>query len=101
MLNKFILNLLVEAAKNPEIRDFVADQVARLADHLKEDLLPEIVSTFPVFAASVAKTALKLPAEVADIAKESAENIIKGDPDFPGISDVFDLTETLRKWLKF
>lgn len=100
MLTQLLLNLLKEAAKDEDVREFVGDQVARLADHLKDDLLPQIVATFPAFAASVAKTALNLPGEVADIAKESAEHIVKSDPDIPGLSGILDLSELAKKWLK-
>lgn len=115
-LAKLILAVLVEALEDERVRAFVADQVARLADHLLdrlvpdvlERMLPDIVSTFPTFGASVVKSALEklpnlsieLPA-VGELAKETAEKIVNDDPDIPFISNVFDLTETLKKFLGF
>lgn len=101
MLQKFIINLLVEASEDERVREFVADQVARLVKELKDDLLPDIVGTFPTFAASIVKSALDLPGDIADIAKESVENIVESDPDVPGLSGILDLTELAKKWLKF
>lgn len=106
MIQQFILNLLVEAAKNPEIRAFVADQIARLADKLKTDLLPEIIGTFPTFGASLLKTVFDnlpnvaaLPETVAEIATETVKHIADSDPDIPGLSNIIDLSELAKKWL--
>jgi len=39
-----------------------------------------------------------LPA-AAELAGDVAKNIIDADPDIPGLSNVIDLSEILRKWL--
>jgi hypothetical protein len=106
MLQKFMLTLLVEAARNEQIREFVADQVARLATKLKEDLLPDVAGLFPAFGASLVKTVFEklpnvadLPGDVAQIAQDSVQNLIESDPDIPGLSDVIDLSEIFRRWM--
>ena len=106
MLQKFILNLLVEASKNEEIRKFVADQIARLAHTLKADLLPDILGTFPAFGAGLLKTVFdrlpnvaELPGDVAEIAADTVKHILDSDPDIPGLSDIIDLSELAQKWL--
>lgn len=102
VFQKFILNLLVAAAKNPDIRAFVFELIEKLA----AKLLPDIISTFPTFVAAAMKTfSIKVPnlAEIPDavggIAKDVAKQILDSDPDLPGISDVIDLSELARKWL--
>ncbi|WPH57658.1 hypothetical protein [Mycobacterium phage WXIN] len=100
MFETFVLNLLKEAAKDEDVQKFVADQAARLADHLKKNLLPDILSTFPAFGAALLKTVLESPESVVDIAKEAVGKVTKDDPDFPIVSDIFDLSEAVAKWLK-
>ena len=104
MLQGFLLKLLVEASKNPEIRDFVSDQVIRLAKALKDDLLPDVVGTFPAFGASLLKTAFEklpnvadIPGEAMDLAADSVKKIVDNDPDIPGLSDLFDLSEWAKR----
>lgn len=102
MLTKFVLNLLIEAAKDPDIQAFVDGRI----DRLKDGLLPDIVGTFPTFGASLLKAAFEklpniaeLPGSVADLATESVEKLLESDPDIPGLSDIIDLSEIARKWL--
>lgn len=106
MLQNFVLGLLVKAAEDEKVREFVADQIARLADKLKADLLPDIVSTFPAFTAAVVKTVFEklpdiaaIPEDVAKIAADSVQHILESAPDIPGLSNIIDLTELARKWL--
>ena len=107
MLQKFILGLLIEAAKNPEIRDFVMDLFLKAVKELKADLLPDLMGTFPAFGASLLKSAFELlpnvadlPGDVADLAGDSVKQILESDPDIPGLSDIIDLSELARRWLR-
>lgn len=101
MFEKFVVSVLAEAAKNDDIRNFVADQVSRL----KKDLLPDIVATFPAFGASLLKAAfdklpdIDLPGNVDDLAREGMEKMLESDPDIPGLSNIIDLSEIARRWL--
>lgn len=104
MLQNFILKLLLEALKNPEVQAFARDLVVKVT---KEHLLPAIVSTFPAFGASLLKSAFEklpnvadLPGDVAELATDSVKQILESDPDIPGLSDVIDLSELARRWLR-
>lgn len=106
MLEKFVLSVLVAASKNPDVRDFVADQVERLVDKLKADLLPDIVGTFPGFGAGLLKAVFEklpnvadLPGDVADLAGEAVQQLLNSDPDIPGLSSIIDLSGLARVWL--
>jgi len=99
---QILLKLLVEASKNEDIRNFIADQV----DRLKDSLLPDIVSTFPAFSATMLKEVFeKLPGvpditeSVQDMVTGTFTRIINEDPDIPGISDKIDLTEIAKSVL--
>lgn len=110
MLQKFILNLLVEAAQNAKIREFVADQVARLLPKL----VAAVAGLLPSFGGSILKTFMDrvpslpnlddLPGAVSDV----AQNIIDTVPDFdiPGVSDAvegltgIDVSETIKEMLR-
>jgi hypothetical protein len=102
MLQAFILKLLVEAVKNPEIRKFIADQI----DQLKDDLLPDIVATFPTFVAAALKVfSDKIPnvealtEDVGELATSTAKTILDSDPDLPVLSNIIDLSEMAKRWL--
>jgi hypothetical protein len=118
MLQKFILNLLIEAAKNPEVQKFVDDRIEKLKDDLLpeliETLLPSIAGLLPSFGGSILKTFMDLvpnlpniddlPGAVSDV----AENIIESTPDFdlPIVSDAverltgIDVTEAIKGVLR-
>ena len=108
MLQNFLINLLVKAAQDERVQQFVADQVARLVDRLKADLLPDLIALLPTFGSSVVKAALdNLPGisdlDVTQLAEGVAKNvtdIIDSDPDLPIISEYIDISEILRKWLR-
>lgn len=105
MLQNFIVSLLVKAAQNPEVQKFVADQLARLVTKLKAELLPDLIALFPTFGQAVVKAALDLmpnvdvPAAV-ELGKGVAQNIVDSDPDIPGLSDIIDVSEILKGWLR-
>lgn len=102
MFQAFILKLLVEAVKNPEIRGFAMDLVERLV----QSLLPKLVALFPVFGGSLLKQAFELVPNLPDIgelddaARGVAQKILESDPDIPGLSDIVDLSELLRGFLR-
>lgn len=109
MLQKFVLNLLIEALKSPEVREFAADVAVKLADQLKDDLLPDlvekVVAVLPLLGAGLIKDvfdrAPNLP-DIADIdnaARDVARKILDSDPDLPVLSDIVDISEILRRWL--
>lgn len=106
MLQKFVLDLLVAASKNPDIREFVFELVDRLKDNLLPDLMKSVVPLLPVFGDSLIKAFVDhmpdIPniAEGVDIAKDVAEKIVAADPDLPFVSDVFDLSEMLKGFLR-
>lgn len=97
-MNKFLLNLLISAVQNKEIRAFIFE----LVDHL----VTKIVATFPLFAAAAVKVfADKVPnieaivESVPQLAQDAVKHILDSDPDLPGISNIIDLSELARKWL--
>ena len=110
-LVRLIITALVEVAKNEDIQRFAADQAARLAKLLKDDLLPELlealVPLIPKFidggmkqlSELIPDNILPTLGEADDIARGVVEKVLAADPDLPGISDVFDLSELLRKFL--
>jgi hypothetical protein len=79
--------------------------LAALVAKLKAELLPDLIALFPTFGSSIIKAALdalpnvaNLP-EAVELAETVAKNIVDSDPDIPGLSDVIDLSEILRRWL--
>ena len=110
MIQKFILDLLVQAAKNEEIRAFVFDLVDQLGDKVKDDLLPELlpklVALLPVFGAGLIKEvfdrAPNLPdiSNLDDVVKGVAGKILDSDPDIPILSGIVDFSEILRGFLR-
>lgn len=101
MLQDFIIKLIIQAAKDKEVQALAADALAKL----KAELLPDLIALFPTFGSGIVKAALdalpnvtNLPA-AAELAGDVAKNIIDADPDIPGLSNVIDLSEILRKWL--
>lgn len=94
-LVQVMMRVLIEASKNEDIRNFVADQVKRL----KDDLLPDLSAINLASGAAMLKDVFnKLPG-VPDISKSVGEiatgaiETIKNDPDLPGVSDKIDLSE--------
>ena len=100
MLQDFIIKLIITAAKDPEIQKLGAEAV----DKIKAEILPDLIALFPTFGSGIIKAALdglpgvKIP-EAVELAENVAKNIIDADPDIPGLSNVIDLSEILRKWL--
>lgn len=110
MLQSFLLKLLVEAAKNDAIRAFAFDLATKLALRLKDDLLPDlleaIVPLIPKFIDAGLKQVFELLPDLpniddgVDLAKGVAEKVIATDPDIPGLSEIVDLSELLRGFLR-
>ncbi|QGJ93682.1 hypothetical protein SEA_HANNACONDA_41 [Mycobacterium phage Hannaconda] len=108
-MQKFLISLIIgvisQAAKNPEVREFVTDLVMKLADKLKDDLVPALIGLFPTFGGAIIETVLdKLPGvhnlDVEILNSDVAKKIIESDPDLPFVSGFIDLTEILRGFIK-
>lgn len=102
MLQNFIIKLIITAAKDPEIQELGAEAVAKI----KAEVLPDLIALFPTFGSSIIKAALdalpnvaNLP-EAAALATDVANNIVDSDPDIPGLSNIIDLSEILKTWLR-
>ncbi|AEJ93988.1 hypothetical protein THIBAULT_40 [Mycobacterium phage Thibault] len=100
-----VIKIIAEAAKNEDVRKFVLELVKELADKLKDDLVPALIALFPTFGGAIIKSALDFLPEVdlpdidvlnTDIAKK----IVDADPDLPFVSDIIDITEILKGWIK-
>ncbi|AEJ92130.1 hypothetical protein OPTIMUS_50 [Mycobacterium phage Optimus] len=105
ILISLIVGVLTQAVRNPEIREFVSGLVLKLADKLKDDLVPALIGLFPTFGGAIIKSALdslpgvKLP-DIDVINSDVAKKIIDSDPDLPFVSDIIDITEILKGWIK-
>lgn len=101
MLQDFIIKLIIQAAKDEEIRALATEAVGKF----KAELLPDLIALLPTFGSSIIKAAfdnlpnVNLPA-VTDLAGDMAKNIVAADPDIPGLSNIIDLSEILGKWLR-
>mgnify|MGYP007115078076 CR=1 FL=1 len=105
MLTKIVVNILAAAAQDERVRAFVADQIARLVERLKAELLPDLIELLPTFGSGVVKAALdQLPdinlPDASELGKDVARNILDADPDLGHLSEIVDVSELLRKWLR-
>lgn len=110
MIEKLLLNLLVGATQNPQIRAFVIELVKEaagtIADKLTPDLvgelLPKLSALLPVFGGGVVTEVLKRLGvdnlELGQVTQDVAKNILDSDPDIPILSDILDLSEIMRKF---
>jgi hypothetical protein len=101
MFEGFVVNVLAEASKNEDVQAFVKE----LKDDLLHDILEAVVPLLPVFGEALVKELIKhLPIpnipEAVNLAKGMAENILATDPDIPVLSNIFDLSELLRGFLR-
>lgn len=100
MFQSFILRLLVEAVKNPDIRAFMFELVDRLGDRL----LPKLGSLIPLAAAAAAKRLGDIPDSVGDLTEHIRQGVNEALPegiDIPFISEAwrnvtgFDLSDVI------
>jgi hypothetical protein len=114
VLQKFVLNLLIEAAKNPDVQQFVDDRLAKLIGPFKDDVTNEVIAElhtlrqdliglFPAFGTSIIKSAFdhlpqipNLP-DAADLASSVATNVLDLAHGLPVIGQ---FTDILRGFLR-
>lgn len=114
MLQKFALALLVAAAKDPDVQQFVDDRLAKLVGPFKDDVINEVqaelhtlrgdlVGLFPAFGTSIIKSAFdhlpqigNLP-PAADLASSVATNVLDLAHGLPVIGQ---FTDILRGFLR-
>lgn len=98
MLQKFAIDLLIAAAKDPEIRQLFKEG----KDELLAELLPKLVALLPVFGDALIRQAFELMPGVenigagVDVIKGVAGKILESDPDLGPLSEVFDVSEFIR-----
>jgi hypothetical protein len=110
MFEGFVVNVLAEASKNPEVRALLNDLLSQAIEELKEDLLPDLMAALvpliPKFIDAGLKQVFELLPnipnipEAADIAKGVVEKVLATDPDIPGLSNIIDLSQILRGFLR-
>lgn len=110
MFEKFVVNVLAEASKNPEIRDFASRLVSQAIQELKQELTPDLLESLipliPKFIDAGLKQVFELLPGIpdiggtVDIAKGVVEKVLATDPDVPILSGLFDVSEFLRGLLR-
>jgi hypothetical protein len=109
MLNKFILNLLAQASKDPDIAKWVDDRIANLLPKL----IAAVTALLPSFGGSILKSFMDrapnlpnvddLPGAMQDVAANMIQSL--PDVDIPGVSDAvervtgIDLSEDIKNIL--
>lgn len=110
MLQKFVVNVLAEASKNPEVRALLDDLLAKAIQQMKDDLLPDLLESLIPLIPKFIDAGLKQVFELlpglpdiggsVDIAKGVVEKVLATDPDLGPLSAVFDFSEFLRGLLR-
>lgn len=93
-----------------QVEPWVDRKVDELVDKYLPVVIEKILGMFPTFTAGAAKVVIEkmfdlapglpnvtLP-EVPELAGEVIDKVVDGDPDFPIISDIVDVSEMIRKW---
>jgi len=106
MLGKFISGILVEVLSDPKIQAYLEKELDKAVEKIKTELLPELIKLLPVFGSSILSAAFDLIPSLENIdvqqaIPEVAKKIIDAtpDPDVPILSDIFDLSETIKNVL--
>lgn len=94
MIQSFILKLLVEAVKNPDIRGFLLELFDRMADRL----LPKLAAVIPAAVGAGIKGLgdlipnIDLPdvGQVVETVRDGVNELLPQDIDVPLLSDAFE-----------
>lgn len=105
MFEKFLVNVVAEAVKNPDIREFLLEFADRIGDHV----LPKLASLIPLSVTAGMKqlgdaVGIDIPESVGELTETVRQEVNEALPqgiDIPILSEVwrnvtgFDLSDTI------